>query len=217
MTKNKIVVALAVVLVALVGYGVAKLTIKQNVTYNTTTTQSAPVGATFSTAKIAAIAVSTATVTPATLYNGDSNDRIITGVFQMNNTPTTQNGTTTQYYIVAATSTNPYNLLSAGGAANTNYVFAGPGTGGTTGSQLSQVGNYLMSSSTLNSKVGSQDAVGLLRWPSGTYLNFTIASSTNLTAAKNYVFTNATGATLNNNGRLGSTTTGVWGVTYIPQ
>lgn len=218
MTKNKIngvVVACAVVLVALVGYGIAKLTINQNVTnYNT---QSAPVGATFNTAKIAAISVSTATVTPATLYNGDSNDRIVTGVFMMNNTPITQNGTTTQYYVVAATSTNQYNLLSSGGDANTNYIYTGPGTGGVTGAQLSLVGNYFMSSSTLSSSIGSNDTVGLLRWPSGTYLNFTIASSTNLTVSKNFVFTNATGATGNNNGKLGSTTTGVWGVTYIPQ
>lgn len=206
MNTNKslaLLVGLVLIVGGIAGFGLEKLFSPAPVSVST---QASPSGSTFSSAKVALVAVNVATVTPASLYNSDANDRVVTNIWMATQTT---GGTTTQYYIQAATSSNPYNVVG-----NTNYVYSSPGVSGSTGISISAKGFFQIASSTTNQ---FQSTLGTFVWPSGTYLNFVISSSTNLTSHLNQVFTSQIGATNNNDGNLGSTTSGVIGVSYLPQ
>lgn len=201
MSKKEIgyITAALVLVILSVGYLASNLSVNINVEPASLQTNFAAAGDTYSTAKVAAIGVTTASSTLATVCNTDARDRVVQSVFMTLNTPNSY-GTSTNYLIVAATTTSG----RSGVGTNTNYLL----------NQIAQASlpNDFIFSSTTPGLTATTTFTGAAattrRWASGSCLNFVIASSTSVTSSINGGGTDLL---------LGSTTSGVAGVNYIAQ
>jgi hypothetical protein len=164
-------------------------------------TPEAPAGAAgdiYSTQKIAQIGIDVSTSTIASLYNGDSRDRVVLETYLFVEDATNTPGAALTLQV--ATSGDAYTLNDAtSDAENTSYVI----------NELIPTSTPMLITSSTPSCVASADTSGTdpswigITWPSGTYLNFLIDN--NLSFASGTAYSS------------GMTATGVAGVRYISE
>lgn len=220
--KTKIIIAVLAIVGVLVALDFTIPHVK------TVVVKSSTFGATgdvYNTNTLASVGFNNATITPAAILNNSGRDRVITRVFMTGNTPNVY-GTSTIYRIDVATSTNQYNLLNSAGATNSNFLVSSTG-------QVSNPAHYNYASTTIGNfstlpavgvgglATNNASTTGLVAeemvWPNGTYVVFTISSSTDMINHVSYSGSGALNGTSNNNLNLGSTTSGFMGVEYYPQ